>query len=311
VTEPSAERREFYERLAARSAKPLWEVLANLIPPEPRPSAQPVLWRYEDLRPLLIESGEVITAQEAGRRVLILENPGLRGTSLITESLYAGLQLVTPGEVTSIHRHTATAIRFVIESEGGYTAVNGERAYMQPGDFVVTPSWMAHDHGNPASKPVVWLDVLDLAMVNLFNTSFAEDVAPDAPKPPLRKFAYPYPANRQALAQCSLDPHRGKRMFYDISQGYPMPTMGAFLALLPAGFRGRPVRSTDSTIYCCAEGQGRTLAGDVTLEWREHDIFVIPSWTHTSHEADGDAVLFGISDRPAQQALGLWREELG
>lgn len=309
MSEPSAKRQEFYRRLATQGAKPLWEVLGNLIPPEPRPAAQPTLWRYADLRALLIESGEVITAQEAGRRVLILENPGLRGLSTIAGSLYAGLQLVMPGEVTSIHRHTATAIRFILESDGhGYTAVNGERAYMQPGDFIVTPCWMAHDHGNPGTKPVVWLDVLDVPMVNLFDSSFAEDVAADAPKPALRDFAHAYSVNRAELAGGEVDPRHGIRRSYDTSRGYAMPTLGAFLQLLPQGFRGGASRSTESIIYCCAEGQGRTRAGGVTLEWSEHDIFVIPSWLPVTHEAEVESVLFGISDRPAQQALGLWRE---
>lgn len=311
MPEPSPSRRDFYQRLAAHRAKPLWEFLGNLIPDRPRPACVPCLWRYQDLRPLLIEAGDAITAQEAGRRVLILENPGLAGTSTITNSLYAGLQLVTPGEVTSIHRHTATAIRFVIESEGvGYTAVNGERARMNPGDCIVTPSWTEHDHGNPGQSPLVWLDVLDVPIVNLFDTSFAEDVEPRAPRPPLRTFAYPYLANRASAADCPLDPCHGRRLFYDISNGYPIPTMGPFLQILPAAFRGQSFRSTDATIYCCAEGCGQTRIAGETIAWKRHDVFVIPSWRAVSHECEEAAVLFGVSDRPAQQALGLWREEL-
>ncbi len=323
MPEVSLRRRIFYERLGAKGATPLWEVLGNLITAEPRTSCLPAVWRYAELRPLLLEAGELISAQEAERRVLVLENPGFHGASRITHSLYAGLQLVMPGEVTSVHRHSATAIRFIIEGEGGYTTVNGERAYMRPGDFILTPSWTSHEHGNPGDSPVVWLDGLDVPIVNLFDSSFAEHVPVAEPEPPAREFAYPYLSNLQALERLrragpgarSIDARHGTKMFYDMSRGYPMLTMSAFLQLLPAGFRGEPWRSTDATVYCAVEGSGRSHVGDrgggeQTLEWREHDVFVIPSWKWASHEAEREAVLFGFSDRSAQQALGLWREDV-
>ena len=160
--------REFYQRLAEKNAAPLWEVLAELVPPEPKTRCVPTLWQFaEQLRPLLVEAGTFITAQEAERRVLMLENPGIRPDSQITQSLYAGVQSVLPGETAPTHRHTASALRFVLESNGGYTAVDGERTVMQPGDFIVTPSWTYHDHGNLGSAPVMWLDVLDIPMARL------------------------------------------------------------------------------------------------------------------------------------------------
>src|SRR5919197_5564032 len=138
----SEERREFYGRLEAKNTAPLWESLARLFPPEPRPASVPVLWNYnDDIRPLLIEAGRLISAREATRRVLVLENPGIRGTTQITQSLYAGIQMILPGEIAPTHRHTASAIRFIIEGSGAYTAVEGERTTMYPGDFILTPSW--------------------------------------------------------------------------------------------------------------------------------------------------------------------------
>jgi gentisate 1,2-dioxygenase len=88
-----------------------------------------------------------------------------------------------------------------------------------------------------------------------------------------------------------------------------MPTIGAFLQFLPAGFIGARYRSTDASVFCCVEGRGRSRAGDSVFEWSEHDVFVVPSWSPVSHEAATDATLFSFSDRPAQRALGLWREE--
>ena len=106
--------------------------------------------------------------------MLILENPGLRGKSRVTGSLYIGLQLILPGEIARCHRHATSALRFVLEGTGAYTAVEGERTTMHPGDFILTPSWTYHDHGNPSDGPMVWLDGLDIPIVNLFDTSFAE-----------------------------------------------------------------------------------------------------------------------------------------
>src|SRR5215472_3231903 len=224
--EVTAERREFYERLEKSSAAPLWEVLADIVRTEPRTACQPALWRYDEIRPLILESGKIITAKEAERRVLILENPGLRGQSRITQSIYAGMQLVLPGEVAPSHRHTASALRFIIDGEGAYTAVDGERATMHPGDFILTPSWTYHDHGNPGETPTIWMDGLDIPLVNLFNTGFAEhhpqEVQPvskkegDAwvryggslmpleythPKKSSPVFNYPYARTRETLEQ--------------------------------------------------------------------------------------------------------------
>ena len=178
------ERAEFYARLGQRSTAPLWEVLGKLVSPEPQPETRSILWRYAELRPLLMEAGRLLTAEEAERRVLVLENPGLAGRSQATGSLYAGLQLILPGEVARCHRHVASALRFIIEGHGAYTTVEGERTEMSPGDFILTPSWTYHDHGNPGDEPVVWLDGLDVPMVNLFDTSFAgHPPAAEAPRP--------------------------------------------------------------------------------------------------------------------------------
>jgi len=338
--ETSPEFLEFYERLDKRNAAPLWESLGELVPLKPRPKCVPALWRYNEIRPLLMEAGRLITAKEAERRVLILENPGIRGTSQITESLYAGLQLNLPGEIAPTHRHTASALRLVIEGNGAYTAVEGERTTMHPGDFILTPSWTYHDHGNPSDTLTVWMDGLDIPLVNMLNTSFAEhypeevqsvgrnegdsriryggnmmpvEFSPLSMSSPV--FNYPYSHSREVLDQLyrngPLHPCHGVKMQYinPATGGYPMPVIGAFIQLLPAGFRGAAYRSTDATVYCAVEGQGRSQVGDISLDWAQHDIFVVPSWYSVSHETKGEAVLFSFSDRPAQKALGVWREQ--
>ena len=90
-----------------------------------------------------------------------------------------------------------------------------------------------------------------------------------------------------------------------------MPTISAFLQLLPAGFRSLAYRSTDASIFVATEGSGRSIINGETLEWGEKDIFIVPSWTWVTHETDGEAVLFSFSDRTAQLKLGFWREQRG
>jgi gentisate 1,2-dioxygenase len=211
---------------------------------------------------------------------------------------------------------------------------------MQPGDFIVTPSWTFHDHGNPGGEPVIWLDGLDVPLVAFLDAGFAERYPEEVQ--PVRKpegdarwryganllplqytaqsrttplFSYPYSRAREALERLRqnspADPRHGVKMQYanPATGGYPMPTIAAFIQLLPASFRGRPYRSTDGTVYSVVEGRGRSAVGERVFEWKPRDVFVVPSWCKVSHEAAEDAVLFSFSDRPVQEALGLWREE--
>ncbi|MFL5420323.1 MAG: gentisate 1,2-dioxygenase [Myxococcales bacterium] len=336
----TAERKAFYERISGENLTPLWEVLGDLVPQRPRTPCVPAFWRYETARAHLLEAGRLITAKEAERRVLVLENPGLRGHSSITHTLYAGLQLILPGEIAPSHRHAQSALRFVVEGSGAYTAVDGERATMRPGDFIVTPSWTFHDHGNPGNGPVIWLDGLDIPMISFFDAGFAErdpnevqrpvrpegdalfrygqNLLPVEYQPASRStpvFAVPYEKTREALARLvhGGPPHpvHGVKLQYvnPATGGYPMPTIAAFIQLLPAGFQGTRYRSTDGTVFSVVEGRGKSKVGSETFEWGPKDLFVVPSWHEVSHEARDEAVLFSFSDRPVQKALGIWREE--
>jgi gentisate 1,2-dioxygenase len=212
---------------------------------------------------------------------------------------------------------------------------------MHPGDFIITPSWTFHDHGSAGTEPVIWLDGLDIPMVRFFDAGFAEKHPQE--KPPVTKpegdalarfganmlplehrasshttpiFSYPYARSREALEQLSRydapHAHHGVKMQYSnpATGGYAMPTIGAFIQLLPRGFQGLPYRGTDGTIFCVVEGRGKSKVGGSEFEWEPHDIFVAPSWSTVTHQAAEDAVLFSFSDRPVQQALGLWREEM-
>ena len=258
-------RQAFYERIDPLHLTPLWEVLAALVPKTPTPRAQPAHWAYSQVREHLMEAGRLISAREAERRVLILENPGLRGASRITQSLYAGLQLILPGEVAPAHRHTQSALRLVLDGQGAYTAVDGERTTMRRGDFIITPAWTFHDHGCGGDEPVVWLDGLDIPLVEFLGAGFPEKAVADvqgqarpegdaqaryghnlvpvdyapAPNEPTRLFVYPYTQTRAALdgiARGPIDAHHGFKLRYvnPATGASPMPTIGACVQRLPA-----------------------------------------------------------------------------
>ena len=273
-----------------------------------------------------------------------MENPGLGGTSLATSSLYAGLQLILPGEVAPCHRHAQCALRFVMEGQGAFTAVDGEKAMMGPFDLVLTPGWQWHDHGNTSTAPMIWLDGLDIPIVQLFNASFAEHLPqsahPETVPPgdtalrygrnmrPMRGtasdrregrqplFHYPYPEWRNSLENLGRtsdpDPHFGHALEFinPADGGAVMPTISAHVRLLPAGFTSRPRRATDGTGV-----RRRGRAGHRAGRWQpgfaggaRHAGGAVMARA-CAGEAEGDLVVFGYSDRTAQEKLGLFREQ--
>lgn len=341
IETPIPSREAFVRTIADSNLAPLWDVLPTLITAEPKSVIAPYRWRYEDVRPFLLESARVITAKEAERRVLVLENPNLKGQSKITNSLFGGLQIIMPGEVAPPHRHIQAALRFIIEGHGAYTAVDGERTFMQPGDFVITPSWTWHDHGNDTPGPMVWLDGLDMHMVRLFEASFREGGGEEAMEPTkpewdsIRRyghnlvpvehthrrptspiFSYPYEKTRESLEALRKaedpSPWFGYKMRYinPLTGGDAMPTISTFMQMIPQGMTTTPYRATDSTVFVAVEGSGTTRIGDVTFDWQPRDIIVVPSWQKYTHTArTGDAVLFSYSDRGVQEMLGYWRDQ--
>ncbi len=303
ITRPTSDRERYYEKIRVHGLAPLWERLRNVLTPEPHTASVPFHWSYAAVRPLLLESAGVVSAEEAERRVLVLENPAFDGGSAITEALYAGLQIIMPGEIARTHRHTPAALRFIIEGECGYTAVNGVKARMAPGDLLLTPAWTWHDHGNDGPEPVMWLDVLDLPLVEKLGPIFMEPGPPAGPPGPPTAFHFPYAAARASSHRAALHPALGH-----VSDYPPLPTISMFLQRLPAGFRGRTYRCTEGRIFCVAEGRGRVITDSQRFEWNPHDVFVMPCWKRYRLEADEDSVLFAASDRDVQARLGLLRE---
>jgi gentisate 1,2-dioxygenase len=327
----------YYDRIAERHVLPLWVDTKQFVPWEPSPLYAAALWKYDELRPLLIEAGEIVTPEEASRRVLVLQNPALSGFQGTTRSLYACLQLILPGEQAPDHRHTQSALRLVIEGEGAFTSVDGGRVKMVPGDFIITPSWAWHGHTHEGDTPMIWLDGLDNGLMAQLDTTFFEPGRPetsdsadplvDAPAGiqnaeapldlPARLLRFPYDKARENLEILrkigDADPCQGYRMEYlnPVTGNAAMPTMTTGLMFLERGFGGQTYQCTDGLIFAVLEGAGETVIGEQKLAWKEHDVFVVPSWSRHFHNAATDSVLFCFSDRVVQQKLGVWREARG
>ncbi len=292
-----AQREQLYRQLESRSIEPLWRVLGDAAPKQPRVTSVAHKWAWREVRPFMLSAGDLVTPQEAERRVLMLINPAFKSTTFRTVGLiYAGIQLIMPGEIADSHRHTPNAQRFIIEGDGAYTAVEGERTIMSKGDFVLTPAWTWHDHGNESDRPMIWLDGLDIPFAILADANFFEDyvggdgrmqpihrptedshnrfgrnLRPAWQEPPSRA-ATPILNYRWSEARAALhalraesgSPYDGIILQYvnPLTGGPTLPTISAALQLLRKGERTAPHRHTSSTVYHVAEGQGRSRIGD-------------------------------------------------
>jgi len=333
----------YYRDLSRYHAAPLWTVLHALLTPEPRPKALPYIWRWAEMRPQVLRAGDLIGTDEAERRVVMLMNPGLGGECAITGTLYAGLQLILPGEVARSHRHSPAALRFIVEGHGAYTAVDGEKTMMDVGDLVLTPSWTWHDHGNESDVPMVWLDGLDLPLVNQLDAMFLEMYPAERQeltKPvddsqakygagalvptyehhlglhsPLLNYTWERTRTQlvDAAAHSSGSPYDGVILQYvnPRTGGPVMPTMDCHVQLLPPGFSTQLHRHTSSVVYHVVEGEGSSLIGGQRFDWQEKDVFCVPSWLphqHVNGSTAAPAILFSYSDAPVLRAIGLLRE---
>jgi gentisate 1,2-dioxygenase len=324
-----------YEVVASRNLAPLW-TMKGALTPEPATTMVPFIWHYPEVKDLITQAGGLISAQDAERRVLAFRNPGTGpgDVARATDLLWAAVQLVLPGEVAPPHRHTAAALRFIIEGEGAYTTVDGHRYWMEPGDVVLTPNWSWHEHGNPGATPMLWLDGLDLPMIHSMRLVFAEfSGAPEGPPSEGRPSdagdallpAWPEaPASKPLVYKLSavdavLDRLRDEpgSPYDDLlveyrdptANGPILPTMSAYMQLLRPGVETRAHRHSSSAVYHVARGTGRTVIGDTVLDWEPGDTFALPTWAVHQHAnpTGEDALLFSFSDAPSLAALGLLR----
>lgn len=292
----------------------------------PTAGGEAYLWPWPAVEQFLAKSCDAVPESFTSRRSIMFNNPGLaRGT---TNTINMGIQMIRPGELAWAHRHSISALRFVINGNPGIsTVVDGLNCPMETGDLVLTPQWMWHDHHNKTDKPAIWLDVLDGPVIGMFNQimfeSFGEkqqpvrnvesDRAEDG-----RMLRYPWrdaEAALMGLGATSLSRRDGfVHEYCDPETGAsPLPTLGCRLHRLPPGFSGESHRRGISAIYHVVRGEGATVIGDKTVQWKQGDCFVTPNWSWRRFEnrsASSDAILFSVHDTPLLERLGLYREDI-
>lgn len=302
-------------------------------------SEAPFLWKWEPLLDGLLKASETIGIEQAERRAIRLVNPHLPGKTT-SHSLQVTFSIVNPGEVARAHRHNMAAIRFVVQGKGAYTAVDGEKFFMEEGDLILTPNWTWHDHHNESEDPIIWLDGLDGPLIQSLNVLFFEEA--EAPEQAITRrtgeslsrmgfaravktdpnhargvpFRYAWKetyAALTAMGEADRDPYDGIILRYinPATGHYTYPTMSCEAQLLNAEERTGMHRHTSTAIYHVFRGQGRTKVGEGYLDWRKGDSFVIPLWQWHCHEntSKDEAILFSINDRPIMESLQLYREE--
>ncbi|KAI2915004.1 hypothetical protein CBS63078_3470 [Aspergillus niger] len=290
---------------------PLWTQMTRLNPPEPNPTAVPFIWRYDSIRPNLLRAGELVTEKQAERRVLMLVNPA-RDAPYTTDTLYAGLQLVMPNETAPAHRHTAFAMRYIIEGNGGFTAVHGKRIKMQKGDVILTPTWNYHDHGKDGTGPMIWLDGLDLPNFRHFPVHFVDHY--DQPRYPVEDvdsatspIVFPWDKMK---AELDMAPGTWAVRRYLRADGSEVSrVLGGSAERVDAGTSSLPRQETTSAVYHVIAGSGCSEVGDKSLVWETGDTFCVPSWYKYRHiAAEGETVyLYRFDDKPMISALGFYR----
>jgi gentisate 1,2-dioxygenase len=334
-----------YREMAELGVGALWRHLGNLFTTEPISRAVPFHWSYRALRPYMLHFAGALSIEEAQRRVLMLVNPGLREQSATATGLYAGIQVILPGEQAQAHRHTSNAFRFIIEGSGAYTTVAGERVHMHPGDLLLTPGWRWHDHYHEGDGPMMWLDGLDFPLVNALDTGFFE-LYPETAQPASvpdglssRQFIhgrlnpawvsertvsspignYPWVETQRAFESIA-DSAAGSAVdgvlleYTNPWNGGPvLPTMSCRIQRLAPGFRGAARRHTAATILHVVRGEGTTVVDGEEFHWAEHDVLTVPSWAsyqHVNSSRSAAAVLFSYTNEPVVRALGLYWEQL-
>ena len=331
---------DYRDDLDAAQVSPLWPQMRNVLPHNtPAPITQPTLWAFDKVRPLLLRAGELTPVEKAERRVLVLSDPGRgKGAMQATASIYCGLQLLLPGEKAPAHKHTPSAARIIVEGEGAFTIVNGEKLPMHRGDLILTPTGCWHDHGHDGTDPVIWLDLLDLPLYYMLEGSYAVESDFQAPKNrpdlstaeysaaglvPRRRLGEPadkYPLNRypwdrseaalRAAAAYTPETEAVEFDFVNPETGKAvLPAMGFTAMMLRPGTTVKPPLRSCSQIFHVVKGRGTTIVNGKSLAWKAGDTFSVPVFATLDHTAEGEpAFLMRGHDTPLQEKLDYYEE---
>ncbi|MEN9416707.1 MAG: hypothetical protein RI988_327 [Pseudomonadota bacterium] len=329
---------EYVESLRAQNLVPLWPSLRAVLPPgKPRPNTRPTHWSYQALRPLLMRAGELTPMHKAERRVLVLANPGHGLENMkASAAMYLGMQLLLPGEWAPSHRHTPNAVRMVVEGEGAWTTVDGEKCPMSRGDLILTPTGLWHEHGHDGDEPVVWLDVLDLPLVYYLETSYAIEGQRQEVKPgrgdrayaragvmPTTVFQrsgkrypmlrYPWADARTALVALAADQpglDAVQVTYVNPESGEDAENILGFYALMlrPGQVLKLPARSPAS-VFHLIEGAAEVSVEAEVFALAEADTCCAPGYveiTLRNRLADAPSFLFIADESPLHRKLGVY-----
>ena len=329
---------DYREDLSRLNLVPLWPSLRAVLPPGvPTRATQAVHWPYATLRPLLLQAGDLTPIEKAERRVLVLANPGHGLANMkASPAIYLGMQLLLPGEWAPSHRHTPNAVRMVVEGEGAYTTVDGERCPMRRGDLILTPTGLWHEHGHDGTEAVVWLDVLDLPLVHYMEASYHVNGARQAVKPgngdrawtragvvPTPVFSrspqrypmlrYPWTDTRAALlAMAANDPGLDcvQVTYVNPETGEDAENILGFYALMlrPGQALTLPARSPAQVFHLIEGGVVVSTCGK-RFEMVEADTCCAPGYepvTLTNRSAGLPAFVFIADESPLHRKLGVY-----
>ena len=305
---------ELIGALERSNIHPLWDRYKRITPVAPSAKDAPMHWRWRDVEPFTARAASEVAIEDVERRALILANPAFGGETVTTQNLIAAFTVLEPGDKAVPHRHTAAAIRFSTRAEGAFTIVNGRRCAMKEGDLVLTPPMCWHGHINESGRRTVWFDAANMPAICALDASFFEPgtrqderfwEVSDAGS---EQYRFPGELVRRELAtrRPGID---GARTFrYTRDGGSLMPTLDLFFKKITG--RTKMWRATHNAVCLVVSGEGSSTVGDKTFEWSQHDVFTVPHWTWSSHEARGAADLFVVTDRAIYERLELLREEV-
>jgi len=294
---------------------PLWDRYKRITPVAPGAKDAPMHWRWRDLEPFTERAAAEVAIEDVERRALILANPAFGGDTVTTQNLIAAFTVLEPGDKAVPHRHTAAAIRFSTRAEGAFTIVNGRRCAMKEGDLVLTPPMCWHGHINESGRRTVWFDAANMPAICALDASFFEPGTRqderfwEVSDAGAEEYRFPGELVRRELAtrRPGIDGARTYR--YTRDGGSLMPTLDLFFKKITG--RTKRWRATHNAVCLVVSGEGSSTVGDRTFEWSQHDVFTVPHWTWSSHEArGGEAELFVVTDRAIYERLELLREEM-
>ena len=299
-----------YSTLHLMHASPGWNKPEPSVWPKPRQHFLATRWCWEHCKAALDTAGRLVSTEQAERRNLILYNPTPGNTYATTSTLVAAYQMLLPGEKARSHRHTPNALRLILEGEGAYSVVDGERIDMHPGDVVLTPNWYWHGHGSIGESPCYWLDGLDVPLVHALGPMFFEPYPTGFQEPEIISVESPlvfrWEKTQAALDRAMPDPEDffGVR----IQLGRPaLPTMALYMQRLATGTQTRPFQTTANFIYCVLEGSGTSTIDGEEFPWQRGDVVAAPAWRRQAHRAKTDTTLFSITDEPVLKGAGWLR----